>query len=485
MTGAFGFFFPRPAFEIWLPLPSLLGLLPMLVAGSTAYAATLPVAAVAGRARAGGRLADRRRRRRGARRSLAERSRTLALGAGPRGRRSRCRSSSPRPTWTRRTRSPSRPSLACLLMVRLVRRPPERLLDARLVGLGLAIGDRGPGPQRGGLGGRWRGPSSPPGRLRGRGAGTVVRAIAVPGVVAVAVMAPWLVRNWLVVRLAPAGPGDHERLGDHGQRDLRLAGPGDGRRLPGPGPGRLAGAPGRRVRPQPAVRAPGPGRARWRSSGSSPCRGRRDSAPCGRSLVLALITFLVDDARLPGPDALGDVPPRVGPGRGPPPRGRPRRPGRGAGLGGPAAGLDAPGGLAGPALRRRWAPSCSWCRASSPTAARRAARRPPTRTWAGGWRRPASPSTEPPRSSPTTRSGSRRSTASPPWPCPTSRWRAWSTSPATFGARLVILDGEHGGWPDRLAGDPDAACLVPVALPPPAAGRRDGDDFRVFRVACP
>ncbi|HYN48452.1 MAG TPA: hypothetical protein VER83_06260, partial [Candidatus Nanopelagicales bacterium] len=33
VTGAFGFFFPRPAFEIWLPLPSLLGVLPMLATG--------------------------------------------------------------------------------------------------------------------------------------------------------------------------------------------------------------------------------------------------------------------------------------------------------------------------------------------------------------------------------------------------------------------------------------------------------------------
>ena len=55
----------------------------------------------------------------------------------------------------------------------------------------------------------------------------------------------------------------------------------------------------------------------------------------------------------------------------------------------------------------------------------------------------------------------------------------------TFGARVVILDGEHGGWPDRLADDPDAACLVPVALPPPAAGTSADEDFRVLRVACP
>jgi hypothetical protein len=55
----------------------------------------------------------------------------------------------------------------------------------------------------------------------------------------------------------------------------------------------------------------------------------------------------------------------------------------------------------------------------------------------------------------------------------------------TFGARLLVLDGAHGGWPDRLASDPDAACLEPVALPPPADTVPEGDPFRVFRVACP
>ena len=55
----------------------------------------------------------------------------------------------------------------------------------------------------------------------------------------------------------------------------------------------------------------------------------------------------------------------------------------------------------------------------------------------------------------------------------------------TFGAQLVVLDGDHGAWPDRLASDPDAACLEPVDLPPPADTAPEGDDFRVFRVACP
>ncbi len=52
----------------------------------------------------------------------------------------------------------------------------------------------------------------------------------------------------------------------------------------------------------------------------------------------------------------------------------------------------------------------------------------------------------------------------------------------TFGARYVVLDGEAGGWPARLATDPDARCLVPVALPD--AGTAP-DPFRVYRVACP
>jgi hypothetical protein len=53
-----------------------------------------------------------------------------------------------------------------------------------------------------------------------------------------------------------------------------------------------------------------------------------------------------------------------------------------------------------------------------------------------------------------------------------------------FEAQLVVLDGDHGGWPDRLVSDPDAACLEPVALPA-ADTVPEGDDFRVFRVACP
>ena len=47
-TGSFGLFFPRPAFEIWLPLPTLLAAVPMLLLGSTSYAATLAVPVLLG-----------------------------------------------------------------------------------------------------------------------------------------------------------------------------------------------------------------------------------------------------------------------------------------------------------------------------------------------------------------------------------------------------------------------------------------------------
>ena len=52
----------------------------------------------------------------------------------------------------------------------------------------------------------------------------------------------------------------------------------------------------------------------------------------------------------------------------------------------------------------------------------------------------------------------------------------------TFGARYVVLDGVAGGWPARLATDPEARCLAPMTLP--SAGTVP-DSFRVYRVACP
>ncbi|MCU0484329.1 MAG: hypothetical protein MUC54_08715, partial [Chloroflexi bacterium] len=193
-TGEFGFFFPRPAFEIWLPLPSLLGVLPMLAAGSTGYATTTIVPAVLGALipvaawRIGADLAEER--------GLgADRGRTLALGAGLVG-----------AVWLPlvlpsslldSTNAFGLPALvACLLMVRLVRRPPTALLDARLVALGAAIGVAALARNEAAwVGLAWA--LIALAAFRGRGLATVARTVAVPGVVAVAVLAPWLARNWV------------------------------------------------------------------------------------------------------------------------------------------------------------------------------------------------------------------------------------------------------------------------------------------------
>ena len=220
VTGAFGFFFPRPAFEIWLPLPSLLGFLPMLALGSTDYPAATIVPVVLGALvpvlawRIAADLAEER--------ALSpERARTLAVGAGLVG-----------AVWLPLV-LPSAlldstivfgvaALAACLLMVRLVRRPPDRVADARLIALGLAIGvgalARNEAVWVGltwalvayaALREREGGPYLAPGRRRGgpgRGRGDD------------AVAHPELAR----LRFAPARPGRDERLLDHRLRHLRL-----------------------------------------------------------------------------------------------------------------------------------------------------------------------------------------------------------------------------------------------------------------------
>ena len=139
--------FPRPAFEVWLPLPSLLAAIPMALAGGprpipleTAMRAGQVVSVVAGRDRGRPRLAPRRRRRRW---SAASRSAGRA--------RSRSGPGSPRPSTCPLLLHSSLPDStmlfgalvlgAALLMTRVLRDPRgARALDARLLGIGLLIG---------------------------------------------------------------------------------------------------------------------------------------------------------------------------------------------------------------------------------------------------------------------------------------------------------------------------------------------------------
>jgi hypothetical protein len=480
LTGAFGFFFPRAAFEIWQPLPSLLGLVPMLLSGSTAYGVTLPVAALLGAFvpvaawRIAADVAEERA-------LPVERSRTLALGAG-------LVAAVSLPLVLPSAHLDSMNAyglpalLACLLMVRLLRRPPERLLDARLVGLGLLIGVAGLARNEAAwVGLAWALVAA--WGLRGRGAGAVVRAIAVPGAVAVAVMAPWLLRNWLVFGSPlpgqaitnawaitgfeifawqdPATAGDYLALGPAAWLEHRADGFAhnllDVLLVPG-APLALVGL------------VALPWAARFRA--------------LRPLLVLALATFLVTTLVFPVQTRWGtflhaSIPFAVLLVV--------------AGL----AGLDE--GLAWVGRRRGWTRPVAWLGplfagfgavlfmvpgviAYGEQAAGTGA------VYADLGRRMAAAGVPLDGSAPVIANH-------PIWVAEANRVSALSLPDEpvasvvdlarTFGAQVVILDGAHGQWPDRLATDPDAACLAPVALPPPAAGAAGGASIRVYRVACP
>ncbi len=481
-TGTFGFFFPRPAFEIWQPLPSLLGLVPMLVSGSTAYGATLPVAALLGALvpvvawRIAADVAEERT-------LTAERSRTLALGAG-------LVAAISLPfvlpsVHLDSTNAFALPALlSCLLMARLARRPPERALDARLVGLGLLIGIAGLARNEA----AWVGLAwvmVAVGALRSRGWPAVVRAVAVPGLIAVAVMAPWLVRNWVVFGsplpgqaitnawaitgteifawLDPATAAEYLALGPAAWLDHRIGGFAHNLVY-------VLLVPGAPLAIVGLVALPWAARL-------------RSLRPL---LVLALITFLVATLVFPiqtrwGTFLHASIPAAV------------------LLLVACLAGLDE--GLAWVGRRRGWTRPVAWLAPLFAglgavlfmvpgVTAYGAQARGTEAAYVDLGRRMAAAGVPLDGASPVIANH-------PIWLAEVHRVSTLGLPDepvanvvdlaSTFGAQLVVLDGGHGGWPDRLASDPNAACLVPVALPPPAGSAAGGgdDDFRVYRVACP
>ena len=185
--------FPRPAFEVWLPLPTFLALIPMALLGPT-YAAAQVSAVLVGAAVVvlAWRLAADVVEERGL---PAGRARTLAVGTG-------VTAAFYLPLVLHSALPDSTMPFAalvlagCLLMHRLVRRPPTRLADSRLLALGVVLGLaawtrneaawlavtwvllamamlRSPRPRR-------------------------ILLIAVTAVVAIGVFAPWAIRDWLV-----------------------------------------------------------------------------------------------------------------------------------------------------------------------------------------------------------------------------------------------------------------------------------------------
>jgi hypothetical protein len=180
--------FPRPAFEVWLPLPSFLALIPMALLGAT-FAASQWSAVIVGAIVPV--LAWRLAADVAAERSLSTtRARTLAIGTGlttaiylP----LLLHSALPDSTMPFTALALA----ACLLMSRLARASgPVALTDRRVIALGIIIGLAALTRNEAiWLGLVWLAVAWRAGQAR---------LVAVAGVIAFLIFAPWMVRDWLV-----------------------------------------------------------------------------------------------------------------------------------------------------------------------------------------------------------------------------------------------------------------------------------------------
>ena len=481
LTGAFGLFFPRPAFEIWLPLPTLLAAVPMLLLGSTSYAATLPVPILLGAIipvlawRIGVDL--------GAERGLPrERARTLALGGGlvtavalP----------LVLPSALLDSTVPFGVAVltACVLGTRLLREPRgARVCDPRLLALGLTLG-------LGALARNeaiwvalawaalawWPAPAD-----AGNSRAMRARLVLIPAVVALAVVTPWLVRDWLVFGSPLPGQAVTNAWTVTGFEIFAW-------KEPATLAGYLAAGPvvwlGDRVGgfahnlmnvlvlPGMPIAAVGLAGLPWVAR----------SRALRLLVVSAMATFVITTLAFPVQTTWGTYLHASAP----------------ADVLIIVSGLSAlDAGLAWIGRRRAWTRPVAWLGPlfagagallflglGIPTYGANAAATEasyaslPARFAAMG--EPLDPSVP-------------VISNHPIWVAEADRVRALALPDEpvssvleiarTFGARYVVLDGEAGGWPARLATDLDAHCLAPVALPD--AGTAP-DPFRVYRVACP
>jgi hypothetical protein len=459
----------------------MLGLVPMLVTGSTAYGVTLPVAVALGAIvpviawRIAADVAEERG-------FGAERSRTLALGTG-------FVASITLPLVLPSVHLDSTnpwavPALlACLLMVRLLRRPPARLLDPRLLALGALIGVAGLARNEAAwVGLTWALLAAV--AFRRTGLAAVVRAIAVPGIVAVAVMAPWLARNWLVFGSALPGQAITNAWAITGHEIFAWQEPATAAAYVALGPAvllahRVGGFLHNLVNvllvPGAPIAIAGllalPWAARLRSFHPA--------------LALALLTFAITTLLFPVQTRWGtflhaSVPALV------------------VLLVAGMAGLDE--GLAWVGRKRGWHRPVAWLAPLFaglgavlflvPGIATYGAQAEGTEaTYVDIGRRLAAVGAPLDGSAPIIANH-------PIWLAEVHGVPALSLPDEpvasvvdlarTFGAEVILLDGEHGDWPERLATDPDAACLEEIELPPPGPDEPEAAaDFRAFRVACP
>jgi hypothetical protein len=186
--------FPRPAFEVWLPLPTFLAAIPMALLGAT-FASSQVSSVIVGSLvpvlawRLAADVAVERAMPPG-------RARTLAVGTG-------VTAAVYLPLILHSALPDSTMPFAalalatCLLMARLARDPHGlRPTDPRLIGLGIVIGlaalTRNEAVW---LGLAW---AVVCWRIPATDRSTRVRAVAVAGLVALLVFAPWMLRNWVV-----------------------------------------------------------------------------------------------------------------------------------------------------------------------------------------------------------------------------------------------------------------------------------------------
>ncbi len=191
--------FPRPAFEVWLPLPTFLIALPMVLLGSSFGVAQLPALVIGALIPV---LAWRLAADVAVELGLpAGRARTLAIGAGL-----TAAVELPLVLFSALPNSTALFTLlalsACLVIHRLLKDPRgSRLGDPRLIALGALIGlaalTRNEAVW---LGLTWAGlawfahGSAGPRLVRSER----LRLIAVPAVIAIVIFTPWLIRDWLV-----------------------------------------------------------------------------------------------------------------------------------------------------------------------------------------------------------------------------------------------------------------------------------------------
>ncbi len=482
-SGALVLAFPRPAFEIWLPLASLLAAIPMALLGSGQYGASTAVPILVGGLvpvlawRIAADVAEERQLPVG-------RARTLALGTGLVG-----------AIWLPLVMSSAVldstapfgvPALvACLLMVGLIRRPPERLLDPRLVGLGIAIGVAGLSRNEAmWIGLTWLIVAAA--AWHARGVRLVAGAVAVAGVVAVAVMAPWLVRNWVTFGSPLPGQAALNAFSLSGYDIFAWHDPPTLARYLAAGP---------RVLIEQRVEAFGhnivdvllvPGfPVSIVGLAALPWIGRAQTL---RPLaILALLTFAVTTLLFPVATTWGTflhaaLPAMV------------------LLLVTAMVALDML--LAAVGRRRAWTRPTAWLGPAFAGA---------TALLFTGLAIPAYGAQAAETGAAYAALGERFAAAGipldpaapviashPMWMAEANGVRALALpdEPVAsivdlarrFGARYIVVDGQHGHWPGRVAGDPDARCLVPIELPPaPAAGMgaTTSHAYVVFRIDCP